>query len=375
MRATLVHEWDVSPREAMQLQRELAGRVVRRGELPATGVRLIAGADVAFDRPSKRAIAAVSVLSYPGLEVVEQVAAEAPVSFPYVPGLLSFRETPALLPAFERLSCSPDLVMADGHGFAHPRRFGFACHLGLLLDVPTIGIAKSRLVGTHGSVGEERGASADLMDGSEVIGALVRTRARVRPVYVSVGHRISLNAAERWALACARMHRLPEPARLADRLTRAAKRRMLDATIDVVIEQRAGEAGRWEWVADDDIVVFQHDLDPMPEHYGCSVDVINPADRELLDVIVADDRPYARGERTSVRVVDMLERGDGDHKLLALPVDVAVFDATTLRRLERARAAVWDWYTAQRKPIVRWAGEEGALETLAACRAWSEAHR
>jgi len=230
MKIRQLHPWDLSPREAMRLQRELASRVVRRGELPASKVRFVAGADVAFDRPSGRAAGAVVVLAYPSLEVVEETTVEAPTPFPYVPGLLSFRETPVLLDAFARLRHTPDLLMVDGHGYAHPRRFGFACHLGLLLDLPTIGVAKSRLIGSERRLGARRGARADLVDQGEVIGALVRTRDGVRPVYVSVGHRISLASAERWVLACATRYRLPEPTRLADRLSRVAKRRMLDVS-------------------------------------------------------------------------------------------------------------------------------------------------
>lgn len=230
MKIRQLHPWDVSPREAMRIQRELAARVVRRGGLPGSKVRFIAGSDVAFDRPGGRAVGAVVVLAYPSLEVVEEATVETPVPFPYVAGLLSFRETPVLFDAFARLRHTPDLLMVDGHGYAHPRRFGFACHLGLLLDIPTIGVAKSRLIGAEQRLGVRRGARADLVDDGELIGSLLRTREGVRPVYVSVGHRISLAAAERWVLACAPRYRLPEPTRLADRLSREAKRRMLERT-------------------------------------------------------------------------------------------------------------------------------------------------
>lgn len=205
------------------MQRELAHRVTRRGAMPERAVRLVAGCDVAFDNARHTALAALVVLAYPSLEEVERVTFESPITFPYVPGLLSFREVPALLPAFEQLRRSPDLLMVDGHGYAHPRRFGLACHLGLLLDLPAIGVAKSRFIGEHGPVGAERGARADLVDDGEVIGSLLRTREGVKPLYVSVGHRISLVAAERWVLRCARGYRLPEPTRRADALSRAAK--------------------------------------------------------------------------------------------------------------------------------------------------------
>jgi len=361
MRVRHLHPWDVSPAEAMRLQRELASRVIRRGAPRDADVRHIAGADVAFDKPNRRAVAAVVVLAYPSLETVECVVVESPVTFPYVPGLLSFRETPLLLEAFERVVQTPDLVMADGHGYAHPRRFGYACHLGLLLDLPAIGVAKSRLVGAHGAVAAGRGSRADLVDDGEVIGALVRTRERVKPVYVSVGHRIALAAAERWVLRCARWYRLPEPTRLADRLAGEAKRRMIEATLEIVIEQRAGEPGRWEWVGEEGEVVFRHDLDPMPTHYGCSIDLMNRADGELLDVMLVDAGQRARGERLTARVVDVLERADGDHKLLAVPLDAAP-------SLDGVRDRIWRWYVAHEKPVTRWAGEDAALALIRRCR-------
>jgi inorganic pyrophosphatase len=191
----------------------------------------------------------------------------------------------------------------------------------------------------------------------------------VRPIYVSIGHRIGLEAAERWVLACARGLRVPVPTRLADALSRSAKQRMIDATLSIVIEQRAGEPGRWEWVAADDAVVFRHDLPPMPTHYGCSVDLMNDADGEWLDVMLLDERPYERNEKLDVRVVDVLERRDGDHKLLALPLDAPPFAAHTLRRTARARQHAWAWYAARRKPITRWGGEDAALALIAECRA------
>jgi len=349
----------------MALQRELAARVVRRGSLPERAVKLIAGADCAFDKPNGRAAGAVVVLAWPSLEVVEQVTVEMPLTFPYVPGLLSFREMPVLLAAFEKVRGAPDLLMVDGHGYAHPRRFGFACHLGLLLDIPTIGVAKSRLIGEQGTVAGPRGSRADLTHEGEVIGSMVRTRQGVRSVYVSVGHRISLEAAEAWAVRCATKYRIPEPTRLADRLASVAKRHMVEATLEIVIEQRAGEAGRWEWEQDRDEVVFRHELEPMPTHYGCSVDIVNPADGELLDVMLLDlGRPYDRGQRTVVRVIDVLRRADGDDKLLAVPVDR---EWPSARTIERARKEIWAWYVAHEKPVTRWGGEEDAVGVIRAC--------
>jgi deoxyribonuclease V len=216
----------------MTLQRELAERVVAHGDPRESAVRLIAGCDVAFEKARNRAVGAVVVLRYPELDVVERVVVESPIAFPYVPGLLSFRETPLLAQAFERLDHAPDLVMVDGHGYAHPRRFGIACHIGVLLGVPAIGVAKSRLVGEEGAVAATRGSRANLVDGGEVIGSLLRTRDGVRPIYVSVGHRIALGAAERWVLRSARGRRLPEPTRLADQLAGEAKRAGVAAALE-----------------------------------------------------------------------------------------------------------------------------------------------
>lgn len=358
-----LHPWDLSPREAMRLQAELAPRVVREGAPDAGGLRIVAGCDVAFDRAHERGVGAIAALAWPSLDVVEEVTVEAPVHFPYVPGLLSFRETPVLLAAFQRLGVRPGLLMIDGHGYAHPRRFGFACHIGLLLDIPTIGIAKSRLVGASGPLRPERGARADLVDAGEVIGTLLRTRQGVRPIFVSIGHRVSLAAAERLALEATRGYRLPEPARLADALSKRARQRMLDATAGMVVEQRAGEPGRWEWVPEDDEVVYRHDLPAMPLHYGAVPDAINPADGELLDVmLIARDEP-ARGERIDVRVIDVLLRADGDHKLLAIPA------SRPDERVGDARERAWRWSIALGKPVTAWGGEDAAIALLRACRA------
>ena len=206
-----IHSWDVGPEEAVAIQRALASRVVRDDRLGE--VRRIAGVDVGFGQGVTRA--AVAVLSYPALELLTVSRAERPTTFPYVPGLLSFREAPAVLDAYERLEVEPDLLVVDGQGYAHPRRFGIACHLGVLLDKPAIGSAKSILVGRHGDLGEEQGAIAELIDRGEVVGLAVRTKVRVKPVFVSVGHRISLATAARYVLACVRGYRLPEPQRQA----------------------------------------------------------------------------------------------------------------------------------------------------------------
>ena len=213
------HAWNLSPRDAIALQRELAGRVIREGG--PLSVHLVAGVDVGFVR--NRARAAVAVLSFPALELVDHAVAEAPVTFPYVPGLLSFREVPAVLDALGRVVTQPDVLLCDGQGIAHPRRCGFASHLGLWTDIPTIGVAKSRLIGEYGPVPDQKGAWVPLLHGEEVIGAVLRTRASVAPIYVSVGHRVSLEGAIRCVLACTTRYRLPETTRWAHRLASGAK--------------------------------------------------------------------------------------------------------------------------------------------------------
>ena len=187
-------------------------------------MRLVAGADVSFDKRSPTLFAGVVSIDAESLQVVDSAWVEAEAGFPYVPGLLSFREIPPVLEAFRGLKKRPDLLVCDGHGFAHPRRFGLASHLGVLLGLPSIGCAKSRLVGTHREPGPRRGAHVQLRDEGEVIGEVVRTREGVRPVYVSVGHRVSLVTARRWILRLAPRYRLPEPTRAAHALVNAARR-------------------------------------------------------------------------------------------------------------------------------------------------------
>jgi deoxyribonuclease V len=188
-------------------------------------VHLVAAADIAFIERTRGwaggvARAAVVLMSYPELALVEHHVIEAPVSFPYVPGLLSFREVPALSLAFERLSHEPDLLLVDGQGIAHPRRLGIAAHVGLLAGIPTIGCAKSRLCGEAAELAPERGSVSELTDGGETIGLVVRTKDRVKPLYISVGHLIGLREAAAWVLRLAPRHRLPEPIRLADLLSK-----------------------------------------------------------------------------------------------------------------------------------------------------------
>jgi deoxyribonuclease V len=211
-----LHRWDVTPREAIAIQQALRSRVSTRD--PAGRVRLVAGIDVGYEDAKSVTRAAVVVLSFPGLELLEQSIARRPTTFPYVPGLLSFREVPAVIDALRELSHIPDLLVCDGQGYAHPRRFGLACHLGVLTGIRAIGVAKTRLVGTHQPVPEARGEWQPLVDDEEIIGAVLRTRADVKPVYVSVGHRVSLQRAIAYTLECTPRYRLPETTRLAHRL-------------------------------------------------------------------------------------------------------------------------------------------------------------
>ncbi len=214
MQVLELHPWQVTPGEARAIQRRLAGLVSKEGSLTQT--KFVAGVDVSTEQGSGGvAIGAVVVLSYPHLYVVETRVVEQKIAFPYVPGLLSFREAPVILAACEQLTTVPDLILVDGQGIAHPRRVGLACHLGLLLDAPTIGCAKSLLCGKHGILGEEPGSFAEIRDHDEIIGAAVRTRARVKPVYVSIGHKFDLLSAVSLVMKCCRDRRLPEPTRLA----------------------------------------------------------------------------------------------------------------------------------------------------------------
>jgi deoxyribonuclease V len=219
MQQAIEHRWDLAPEEARKLQRELAGRVSQVDDFG--DLRTVAGLDLGYPRTEtgeEIGRAAVVVLRYPSLEPVEERIVLRPVSFPYVPGLLSFREAPVGLAAVAELATPPDLIVVDGQGRAHPRRFGIACHLGVLLDRPTIGCAKSILVGHADEPGPNPGDWTPLVHRDEVIGAALRTRVKVKPVYISVGHRISLETAVSVIVACLGGYRLPEPTRLADRL-------------------------------------------------------------------------------------------------------------------------------------------------------------
>ena len=208
-----LHNWDVSTEQAIQLQRKLAAQVDDSGNIGTPS--LIAGVDVSGANEQGIARAAIVILNYPGLNAVDTIIVEDKIGFPYVPGLLSFREMPLLIKAFQKLNTVPNLVLVDGQGIAHPRRLGLAAHLGLFLDLPTIGCAKSRLVGTHGELPDGAETWTELFDGNEVIGAAVRTKIKTNPLYISVGHKISLPKAIYWTLQCCKKHRLPEPTRMA----------------------------------------------------------------------------------------------------------------------------------------------------------------
>ena len=213
MKAQRLHSWTATPEQARIIQLDLATRVSRRNDIGE--VRLIAGVDISAPRGDGRARSAAVVLTYPELELAEVKVIEQAVTFPYIPGLLSFRESPLVISACQQLRMEPDLVLVDGQGIAHPRRLGLASHLGVLWDKPVIGCAKSKLCGSHEEVAVDRGSCVNVVDRGEVIGTALRTRRGVKPVYVSIGHKVDLEAAVEWVLACCRGRRLPEPTRLA----------------------------------------------------------------------------------------------------------------------------------------------------------------
>ena len=217
------HPWSVTPRRAIVIQKRLAGTV--RQASPRRAIRLVAGVDLAFWKEEERCVAAAVLWDLDAQEVVESHLATRRLAFPYIPGLLSFREAPAVLAALRKLRRRPHALLCDGHGLAHPRRFGIACHLGVITKLPTIGCAKSRLTGTHGQPGRRRGSVAPLEHRGAVIGSVLRTRDGIRPLFVSVGHRIDLESAVSVVLACATRYRMPEPTRLADCLAAQAKKR------------------------------------------------------------------------------------------------------------------------------------------------------
>lgn len=217
----MLHEWPQTPDEAIELQTRLAGRV--DVSTPLGPVRLVAGADIAYDTIAPVLHAAVVVIRLPELVEVERAVVREEVTFPYVPGLLSFRECPPILSAYSRLRRRPDVLLLDGQGIAHPRRFGLACHLGLWLDLPTVGCAKTWLFGDHQSVGPSAGDTTPLTHAGEVIGAVVRTATGVRPAYVSPGHRCDVSGAVALVQRVLSGFRHPVPTRLAHLAANAAR--------------------------------------------------------------------------------------------------------------------------------------------------------
>ena len=223
MKIAPLHDWNLTPPQAIQLQKQLAHEVVAEDQFDAP-IKTVAGIDLGYDAKNDTSRAVVVVLSFPKLELIETSEAILPIQFPYVPGLLSFRETPVAIKALEKLTVAPDLILCDGQGLAHPRRFGIACHIGLIVDVPTVGVAKSLLVGKFENLGETRGSIAPLIHRNEQVGVALRTKDKVQPVYVSIGYRISLETATDFVLRCAPKYRLPETTRLADKLASYRKK-------------------------------------------------------------------------------------------------------------------------------------------------------
>lgn len=212
-----LHSWDISVREAPLLQKKLAGKVLLKGA--RTRPKIVAGADISTNKNSPHAYAGVVLLEFPSLDVLDTFTIEGEMTFPYIPGLLSFREAPILLELFRKVHPAPDLIFFDGQGVAHPRKLGLACHMGLFLDCPTIGCAKSRLVGEYEEPALEKGAFSWLYDKKgTVLGAAVRSRENCKPIFVSVGHKIDPGAAIQRTLACTSRYRIPEPTRLAHHL-------------------------------------------------------------------------------------------------------------------------------------------------------------
>ena len=211
------HAWPLTVEDAIAIQEKLQAEVITEDQLKEP-VQYVAGVDMGFEADGTISRAAVAVLSFPDLQLQETSLARRPTTFPYIPGFLSFREIPAILDAMEKIKIIPDIILCDGQGIAHPRRFGIACHLGLIVDIPSIGVAKSLLVGKHEDLPEVRGSWQPLTHKGEKIGAVLRTRVGVKPVYVSSGHRVSLPTAIDYVLRCTPKYRLPETTRIADKL-------------------------------------------------------------------------------------------------------------------------------------------------------------
>ncbi len=211
------HNWNLTTSEAKAIQEELQKEVITEDKFKQP-IKYVAGVDMGFEADGTISRAAVAVLNFPELQLQEQSIVRRATSFPYIPGFLSFREIPAVLDALQKINTIPDIILCDGQGFAHPRRFGIACHLGVIVDIPTIGVAKSWLIGKYEEVPQTKGSWQPLIHNNEIIGAVLRTRSHVKPVYVSSGHRISLATAIDYVLRCTPKYRLPETTRIADKL-------------------------------------------------------------------------------------------------------------------------------------------------------------
>ncbi len=211
------HDWNLTTSEAEAIQEELQKEVITEDKFKQP-VKYVAGVDMGFEDNGTISRAAVAVLSFPDLQLQEQSIAKRPTSFPYIPGFLSFREIPAVLEALEKINTIPDIILCDGQGIAHPRRMGIASHLGVIIDMPTIGVAKSWFIGDYKEVPQEKGSWQPLIHKNETIGAVLRTRSNVKPLYISSGHRISLPTAIDYVLRCTPKYRLPETTRIADKL-------------------------------------------------------------------------------------------------------------------------------------------------------------
>ena len=222
MKDLKLHPWKVTPKEAVQIQTELRKRIEFHDAFDK--VRVVAGADVAFDKQAHKGYGAVITYSFPGLEEIERKGVKAEIAFPYIPGLLAFREAPILLKAFASLETEPDVVLFDGQGLAHSRRMGIATHMGILLNKPTIGCAKSRLIGAFDEPGTDVGCYSPLLDGKETVGVVLRTRKHINPIFVSPGMHISLENCITLVLACVDGYRIPKPTREADRYAAEIKK-------------------------------------------------------------------------------------------------------------------------------------------------------
>lgn len=216
MQIRQLHSWQLTTAEAIAVQQQLKDEVVTEDKLGT--VNYVAGVDMGFEAAGTISRAAIAVLSFPDLQLIESAIALRPTTFPYIPGFLSFREIPAVIDALETINTVPDLIICDGQGMAHPRRFGIACHLGVLTDIPTIGAAKSLLIGKHEELAAARGSWQPLKHRQETVGAVLRSRTATKPLYVSIGHRVSLPTAIDYVLRCTPKYRLPETTRIADKL-------------------------------------------------------------------------------------------------------------------------------------------------------------